>query len=430
MDNMENKNRFWKGVMIGVLVTAFACLVTVGTSVGIYMFGRRVIDNQVQVQADQSQATGPAGETKEKALDFDEVEKTLKELQYIVGEAYLFDEKVDVEKEKAGIYNGYLYGLDDPYAAYYSPADLAKFMEDTTGTYCGIGAQVSQNIKTGVVTVIRVFEGSPAAEAGMLPGDIIYSVGEQSAMTIDLDVLVDQYIRGEEGSKVTVTVFREKDSEYKDLTIERRVLDVQTVSTEMLEDGVGYLEITSFDTVTAKQFQAGIEKLSSEGMKKLIIDLRNNPGGELEAVVSMCDYVLEDGKTIVSIVDKKGNKEVRTSKDSHAMDIPIVVLVNGNSASASEVFTGALKDHKAATIVGTTTFGKGIVQQIYTLSDGGGLKLTMAHYYTPGGTDIHGKGIEPDVKVELKEELATMLTIPKDEDNQLQEAVKVIGEMK
>lgn len=209
MDNMENKNRFWKGVMIGVLVTAFACLVTVGTSVGIYMFGRRVIDNQVQVQADQSQATGPAGETKEKALDFDEVEKTLKELQYIVGEAYLFDEKVDVEKEKAGIYNGYLYGLDDPYAAYYSPADLAKFMEDTTGTYCGIGAQVSQNIKTGVVTVIRVFEGSPAAEAGMLPGDIIYSVGEQSAMTIDLDVLVDQYIRGEEGSKVTVTVFRE-----------------------------------------------------------------------------------------------------------------------------------------------------------------------------------------------------------------------------
>lgn len=430
MDNMENKNRFWKGVMIGVLVTAFACLVTVGTSVGIYMFGRRVIDNQVQVQADQSQATGPAGETKEKALDFDEVEKTLKELQYIVGEAYLFDEKVDVEKEKAGIYNGYLYGLDDPYAAYYSPADLAKFMEDTTGTYCGIGAQVSQNIKTGVVTVIRVFEGSPAAEAGMLPGDIIYSVGEQSAMTIDLDVLVDQYIRGEEGSKVTVTVFREKDSEYKDLTIERRVLDVQTVSTEMLEDGVGYLEITSFDTVTAKQFQAGIEKLSGEGMKKLIIDLRNNPGGELEAVVSMCDYVLEDGKTIVSIVDKKGNKEVRTSKDSHAMDIPIVVLVNGNSASASEVFTGALKDHKAATIVGTTTFGKGIVQQIYTLSDGGGLKLTMAHYYTPGGTDIHGKGIEPDVKVELKEELATMLTIPKDEDNQLQEAVKVIGEMK
>lgn len=428
MDNMDNRNKFWKGVMLGVLVTAFVCLVTVGTSVGIYMFGRRVIDNQVQVQA-ESQAAGPAGEAKKETLDMDEVEKTLTELQYIVGEAYLFEEKADVEKEKSGIYNGYLFGLDDPYAAYYSPKELAKFVEDTTGTYCGIGAQVSQNIKTGIVTVTRVFEGSPAAEAGMLPGDIIYAVGEQSAMTIDLDILVDQYIRGEEGSKVTVTVFREKDNEYKDLIIERRILDVQTVSTELLENGVGYMEVTSFDTVTAKQFQEGIEKLNGEGMKKLVIDLRNNPGGDLEAVVYMCDYVLEDGKVIVSIVDKKGNKEIRKSKDGHSLDLPIVILVNGNSASASEVFTGALKDHKAASVVGTTTFGKGIVQQLYRLSDGGGLKLTMAHYYTPGGTDIHGKGIDPDVKVELNEDLVSLLTIPKDQDNQLQEALKVIGDM-
>lgn len=429
MDNMDNKNRFWKGVMVGVLVTAFVCLVTVGTSIGIYMFGQRMIGDQVQVQADQSQAQGTASDTK-KQFDLSEVTKTLKEIERVVNAQYLFKDKIDADKERSGMLNGYLYGLNDPYAAYYSPEDLSKFMEDTSGNYSGIGAMVTQNMQTGLITVVRVFEGSPAEEAGMLPGDILYTVAGHPASETDVNLLVSQYIRGKEGTRVDITVYRKQNNEYKDLSVERRNIDAQTVTSQMLENQIGYVGVTSFDTVTGDQFKQAVDKLNGEGMKKLIIDLRNNPGGELNTVVAMVDYLLKDGDTIVSIADSKGSKQVIKAKDGHSLSIPIVVLVNGNSASASEVMTGALKDNGAARIVGTRTFGKGIVQELFPLSDGGAVKLTTAHYYTPNGTDIHGKGIEPDVKADLSEDLASMLVIPKDQDNQLQEAIKVIQEMK
>lgn len=427
MDNMENKNKFWRGVLVGVLVTAFVCLVTVGTSIGIYMFGQRMMDGQVRVQAD-SKEEGTSS-TPQAQLDLNSVVKTLKEIEQVVDTQYLFKDKIDVEQERSGILNGYLFGLNDPYAAYYSPEDLAKFMEDTSGTYYGIGALVTQDAKTGQVTVARVFEGSPAEEAGMLPGDIIYSADGHLASDTDLNLLISQYIKGKEGTKVNIRVYRKQSNEYKDLSVERRSIDAQTVTSKMLPDSIGYVEVTNFDTVTADQFKKAVDKLTGQGMKKMIIDLRNNPGGDLDTVVDMSDYLLKDGATIVSVVDSKGGKTVYTAKDGHSLDIPMVVLVNGNSASASEVMTGALKDNKAARIVGTKTFGKGIVQQLFPLSDGGALKLTMAHYYTPNGTDIHGKGIEPDVKVDLNGNLNTALAIPVEQDNQLQEAIKVIQDM-
>lgn len=427
MDNMENKNKFWRGVLVGVLVTAFVCLVTVGTSIGIYMFGQRMMDGQVRVQAD-SKEEGTSS-TPQARLDLNSVVKTLKEIEQVVDTQYLFKDKIDVEQERSGILNGYLFGLNDPYAAYYSPEDLAKFMEDTSGTYYGIGALVTQDAKTGQVTVARVFEGSPAEEAGMLPGDIIYSADGHLASDTDLNLLISQYIKGKEGTKVNIRVYRKQSNEYKDLSVERRSIDAQTVTSKMLPDSIGYVEVTNFDTVTADQFKKAVDKLTGQGMKKMIIDLRNNPGGDLDTVVDMSDYLLKDGATIVSVVDSKGGETVYTAKDGHSLDIPMVVLVNGNSASASEVMTGALKDNKAARIVGTKTFGKGIVQQLFPLSDGGALKLTMAHYYTPNGTDIHGKGIEPDVKVDLNGNLNTALAIPVEQDNQLQEAIKVIQDM-
>ncbi len=419
---MENKNRFWRGVMVGVLVTAFACLVTVGASAGIYMFGRSVIDNQAEMQVQDGY--GPASEIRE--LDMEQVNDKLSQLQALVDQYYLFDEEIEIGREETGIYQGFLLGLNDPYAVYYTPEELASFMDETTGSYCGIGAMVSQNVVTGISTIIRVFEGSPAEEAGILPGDMIYKVDGTEVTGMDLTLIVNNYVKGEEGTDVVVTVFRESEDEYKDITITRRPIDVQTVSGKMLDDKIGYVSVLEFDQITGGQFTAEIEELEQQGMEKLIVDLRDNPGGELTTVVDMVDYIVKDGGRILTVADKYGKEEIYKAEDGHSLDLPMVVLVNENSASASEVFTGAVKDYGVATVVGTRTFGKGIVQTLFPLSDGSAVKLTTNHYYTPDGHDIHEKGIEPDVVEELNEEAATMAVVPEEKDNQLQKAIEIL----
>ena len=419
---MDSKNKFWRGVMVGVLVTALVCLITVGASAGIYMFGRRVIDNQTQVQV---QTEGTPSQAQE-PVNFENVTKKLEQIQDIIDKKYLFEEKIDTSEEEAGIYQGFLSGLNDPYAVYYTPDELTSFLDETNGSYCGIGALVSQNVQTGVSTIVRVFEGSPAEEAGILPGDALYKVDGTEVIGMDLSLLVNNYVKGEEGSQLTITVYRENSDEYKDITLTRRPIDVQTVSGKMLDEEIGYISVAEFDRVTADQFTSKIEELQGEGMKRLIIDLRNNPGGEVTTVVSMADYILKDGGRILTVANKKGTEETYDAEDGHSLEIPMVVLVNGNSASASEVFTGAMKDYGVATIVGTKTFGKGIVQTLMPLSDGSAIKLTTDHYYTPNGNDIHGKGIEPDLEVELDEEAAQEVVIPEEKDNQLQKAVEVV----
>ena len=419
---MDSKNKFWRGVMVGVLVTALVCLITVGASAGIYMFGRRVIDNQTQVQV---QTEGTPSQAQE-PVNFENVTKKLEQIQDIIDKKYLFEEKIDTSEEEAGIYQGFLSGLNDPYAVYYTPDELTSFLDETNGSYCGIGALVSQNVQTGVSTIVRVFEGSPAEEAGILPGDALYKVDGIEVIGMDLSLLVNNYVKGEEGSQLTITIYRENSGEYKDITLTRRPIDVQTVSGKMLDEEIGYLSVAEFDRVTADQFKSKIEELQGEGMKRLIIDLRNNPGGEVTTVVSMADYILKDGGRILTVANKKGTEETYDAEDGHSLEIPMVVLVNGNSASASEVFTGAMKDYGVATIVGTKTFGKGIVQTLMPLSDGSAIKLTTDHYYTPNGNDIHGKGIEPDLEVELDEEAAQEVVIPEEKDNQLQKAVEVV----
>lgn len=419
---MDSKNKFWRGVMVGVLVTALVCLITVGASAGIYMFGRRVIDNQTQVQV---QTEGTPSQAQE-PVNFENVTKKLEQIQDIIDKKYLFEEKIDTSEEEAGIYQGFLSGLNDPYAVYYTPDELTSFLDETNGSYCGIGALVSQNVQTGVSTIVRVFEGSPAEEAGILPGDALYKVDGIEVIGMDLSLLVNNYVKGEEGSQLTITIYRENSGEYKDITLTRRPIDVQTVSGKMLDEEIGYISVVEFDRVTADQFKSKIEELQGEGMKRLIIDLRNNPGGEVTTVVSMADYILKDGGRILTVANKKGTEETYDAEDGHSLEIPMVVLVNGNSASASEVFTGAMKDYGVATIVGTKTFGKGIVQTLMPLSDGSAIKLTTDHYYTPNGNDIHGKGIEPDLEVELDEEAAQEVVIPEEKDNQLQKAVEVV----
>ena len=281
---MDSKNKFWRGVMVGVLVTALVCLITVGASAGIYMFGRRVIDNQTQVQV---QTEGTPSQAQE-PVNFENVTKKLEQIQDIIDKKYLFEEKIDTSEEEAGIYQGFLSGLNDPYAVYYTPDELTSFLDETNGSYCGIGALVSQNVQTGVSTIVRVFEGSPAEEAGILPGDALYKVDGTEVIGMDLSLLVNNYVKGEEGSQLTITVYRENSDEYKDITLTRRPIDVQTVSGKMLDEEIGYISVAEFDRVTADQFKSKIEELQGEGMKRLIIDLRNNPGGDLKQRVSFC----------------------------------------------------------------------------------------------------------------------------------------------
>lgn len=446
---MENetktKNKFWKGVLVGSLVTAFAGLIIVGVATGICLIGRTVMANHRRLL--QPVAESPTGR---KELNMENIEDKIGTLQMLVDEYFLFEENIDTDLMEAGIYKGLLAGLDDPYTVYYTPEEYAALTEETEGVYCGIGVLVSQNISSGTITALRIFRGSPAEEAGMKKGDIIYKVGEIEASTMELDVLVQQEIRGEEGTWVDITVLRE--GEEIPLQIERRLVEATTVEYQMLEENIGYIEVTQFELVTGKQFAEAIDSLQEQGMEKMIIDLRDNPGGVLDSVVEMAAYILPEDKldgTIVSTSDKNGqgdryfsaDGEIRfesdlgqrdaryPKEDGHEVDIPIVVLINGNSASASEVLAGALKDYGCAKLVGTTSFGKGIVQSLLELDDGSAIKMTVSHYYTPGGVDLHKKGLDPDVEIEqeIPEDLVDAFEIPLDRDNQVQKAIEVLG---
>lgn len=431
---MENKNKFWKGALVGALLTAFAGLIIVGMSLGIFLIGRTAIDGPQQA-AESNQAENQDG-----SLDLNRITKKITTLQQIIDKYYLFDE--DATKVEDWIYKGMMYGLNDPYTTYYTAEEYQKLSEDTEGEYHGIGVMISQNRSTGVITVIKVFKDTPAAEAGMRPGDVLYKVGDMEVTGMDMDILVKDYIKGKDGSEVALTVFRQDEGEYVDLKMERRNVTVQTVEYQMLEDHVGYIAVSQFDVVTADQFKAAVDDLEKQGMKKLLVDLRNNPGGVLDTVVGMLDYILPDDLIIegdknlvrtnteatllVYMADKNGKGGQEYASDGHSLDIPMAVLVNGESASASEVFTGAMKDYGRATVVGTKTFGKGIVQNLIPLDNGTAIKMTTAHYYTPSGFDLHGKGIEPDVEVELKEELKNQITVDVKEDNQIQAALKAL----
>ena len=435
---MENKNKFWKGALVGALLTAFAGLIIVGMSLGIFLIGRTAIDGPQQA-AESNQAENQNG-----SLDVNRITKKITTLQQIIDKYYLFDE--DTTQVEDWIYKGMMFGLNDPYTTYYTAEEYQKLNEDTEGEYHGIGVMISQNRGTGLITVIKVFKDTPAAEAGMRPGDILYKVGDMEVTGMDMDILVKDYIKGKDGSEVELTVFRQDEGEYVDLKMERRNVTVQTVEYQMMEDSVGYIAVSQFDVVTADQFKAAVDDLEKQGMKKLVVDLRNNPGGVLGTVVDMLDYILPDDLTIegdkdlvrtnpeatllVYMADKNGKGEQEYASDGHSLDIPMAVLVNGESASASEVFTGAMKDYGRATIVGTKTFGKGIVQNLIPLDNGTAIKMTTAHYYTPSGFDLHGKGIEPDVEVELEEKLKTQAVVKPEEDNQLQKAVQVLKENK
>ncbi len=348
-------------------------------------------------------------------------------LMQLVDQYYMYD--ISVEDMRTGAYKGLLEGLGDPYTCYYTEEEFDALMESTSGTYYGIGAVVQQNLKTMYITIVKPYVDGPAYNAGMLPGDIIYMVDDVDVTGMDIDKVVSM-MKGPEGTIVKVTVVRDGEADPVELTITRGKIEIETIEYEMLEHDIGYILISGFDEPTPKQFKEAIEDLKSQGMKGLVIDLRDNGGGLLDAVVEMLDYILPEGM-IVYTEDKYGNKEEYRGTNKEVLELPMAVLINGNSASAAEIFAAAMQDYDAATLVGTTSFGKGIVQTILPLTDGTAVKITISRYFTPNGVCIHGEGVTPDIEVELEDELKQLVVIPHDQDNQLKIAINVLlGEIK
>ena len=364
-----------------------------------------------------------SSETSEKLdLNLGQVKHKTGEIEALIN-AYYLDE-IDGQQVEDTMYTGMVAGLDDPYSVYYSKEELESMEEATAGEYSGIGATLSQDPETKEISVVSCFTGTPAEEAGLLPGDVITGWNGSPVSDMELSELVSK-IKTDPDEHLTLSI--ERDGEELEVELTRRAVEIPTVEYEMLEDQIGYIRLLEFDEVTAQQFEDAMSDLEIQGMEKLIIDVRNNPGGVLQTVCDMLDQLLPEGM-IVYTEDKNGKRKEYTSDGEHQFTKPLAVLVNGNSASASEIFAGAVQDYGIGTIVGTTTFGKGIVQKIFYLSDGTGLKLTVAKYYTPKGHDIHKKGIRPDVEVELNEVLQNQSSISHEEDNQLQKAISVLQE--
>ena len=393
----KTKSRFLPGFLVGMLAMM---VITAGVVVGIVFSGT---DINITAKKQNNKSATEASLSK------------LSSLESIIDLYYL--DKVDNKKLEEGIYKGLFSGLDDPYSVYYTADEYAKLQEDIDGVFVGMGAYVSQNTETGIIIVTKAFDNSPAKKAGIKDGDIIYKVEDKEVTGEDVDKVVSM-IKGKENTKVKLTIYRQSEKKYIDVEITRAKVEVPSIEAKMLnkKKGIAYIQIVEFQENTYKQFASAIEKLKKQGMKSVIFDVRNNPGGRYDIVCQILDDLLPEG-TLVSTKDKYGKEEKQTS-DAKALNMPMVVIQNENSASASEIFAGAIQDFKAGTIIGTRSFGKGIVQQMWPLNDGSAIKLTVEKYYTPSGKNIHGKGITPDVEVKA--------STKGNKDVQLNKAVEIL----
>lgn len=430
---MEEKKNYQKGIVVGlaggILGTFICAVICIVIGINLYVIQRDSVQQEQTLPTETTTAGNEViAETpdEENKLINKEFTNKVEEMYELLGDNFLYD--MDEETLREGMYQGMMRALGDPYSTYYNEEDLTSFEETTTGKYYGIGVQVSQNMSTGVITMVKPFKGAPGYEAGILPNDILVKVNGVEVTGVDLTEVVGM-IKGEEGTTVELTLMREGEPDYVVVDVERRQVETPTVEIEMLENNIGYMLITGFEEVTAKQFLNGIGELSTQGMEGLVIDLRNNPGGRLDVVVNMLDMILPKG-ILVYTEDKYGNRDNEMySNAQYVLNVPLVVLVNGESASASEIFAGDIQDFEAGIVVGTQTYGKGIVQSVYMLEDGEtAIKMTVSSYYTHAGRNIHEVGITPDIVVELDEELRQKAEITKEEDNQLQAAIEALME--
>ena len=344
-------------------------------------------------------------------------------VENIIKENYLKD--VDDEVLLEGQLKGLLQSLEDPYSQYLTSDEYQSLTEQTSGTYGGIGVIVTPG-DDNYITVVSPIEDTPGERAGLKTGDKIIKVDGKDYSAENMDAAV-KVMKGEPNTKVTLTIMRtdsEGNSETMDIEIVREIIRIVTVKSNILDDKIGYIKITSFDGITYEDFKADLNELEKRNIEGLIIDLRNNPGGLLDVCKDIADELLGEGD-IVYTETKDGNREYLRS-DEDMIDIPLVILVNEGSASASEILAGAIRDHNRGVLIGTTTFGKGVVQRIIPFDDGSGIKLTISEYFTPNGINIHGIGIEPDIVVELPADVDVIGVDNIDGDLQLQKAIDVI----
>lgn len=335
-----------------------------------------------------------------------------------------FMEDVDNDILTEGMYKGMLESLNDPYSVYYTKDEVESLKQSSEGEYVGLGISVTQNNETKVITVTKVYDDSPAKDAGIESGDTIYSINDNVLTDETLDeLLVD--IKGEEGKEVKMQLKRGEETIDADMKLREVLIDV--VSYEMLEDNIGYIIIDQFTGTSTEQVEEAINDLKSQGMERIIVDLRDNPGGQLECIQAILNYFLPKDKLLLYSETKDGEQEkYYTENDGLITDMPLCVLVNENSASASEVFAGVVKCYDRGKLVGTKTFGKGIMQSTFGLSDGTAIKLTIGKYYLPDDSNIHGIGIEPDYEVKLPEDVTNVWALKHPDDPQLTKAIEVV----
>ncbi len=432
----KKRDSFFYGILTGMLL-AFLVL-SAAIIIDNSQKAKRIQGNQINQEAgneigsnqeagtNQGQtATDVAGQgalviNEDSAINSLTIRK-LQTLESTIKQYFFLDEKSQEELEN-GLYEGLMQSLQDPYSEYYTQAELVELMNHVSGVYNGIGAYVSIDPTSSLPKISGVIPGTPAESIGLRENDIIYKVDEHLTYGLTLTQAVS-YIRGEEGSEVELTIIREGESDYLTFQTIRKKVESPTIQYEMLEDDMGYIQIIEFDDVTTNQFAQALTELKSLGMKSLILDLRGNPGGGFNVVIDIAKMLLPEG-LVVYTEDKNGQRKDYTCDGTQEIDIPMAVLVDMNSASASEILAGAIQDHEKGTLVGTTTYGKGIVQQVFGFPDGSAVKITVSSYLTPKGRDIHGVGITPDVICEFDGE--AYYGSEDHPDNQLEKAKEIL----
>ena len=423
----EKKRSFWGGILAGVLITG-----TLLTGLFIFLFERQsalLEERYAEVTSTAKSGSSSSSSSGKKQnvntdgplVDNDFATKANLIYDSVVKKFY-FEDDIDTSKMHENMYKAIINSLGDKYAEYYTAEELNEMFMSSEGVYYGIGSYVMMDDESGYPILTKIFKDSPAARAGLLDNDIIYAVNGENLFGLTLDEAVAM-IRGPENTTVNLTIYREGAPDYIEVTVTRGKVESPTVEYEMKEGGIGYLQITEFDDVTTEQFINAYSSLKSQDMKAMILDLRSNGGGNLDTVLNIGEQMLPKG-IITYTEDKEGNRDTYNCKGKTPINIPLVVLTNGYTASASELLTGALHDYGLATVIGTNTYGKGIVQTIYPLTDGSGIKITTSRYYTPNGVCIHGEGIAPDIELEYDAELYSTQKI----DNQLEYAINFLKE--
>ncbi len=401
---MENKNaqRIYKMIMLILIVIITTSLITA------YATYQYLSSNGITY-------------SKINTTSLEGLEYTLSQFRSELEKKYIGE--INDEEMIEGAVKGYVDALGDPYTTYYTKKEMKEIMEETNGNFVGIGIYMTQDIQKNAILIIKPIENSPAEKAGILPGDIITKIDDIEYAGDKLEEASNK-IRGEEGTKVKLEIYRNGETKTFELT--RTKVIVSHITTKILDNNIGYIAISDFEGNCASEFETKYKKLEKQGIKKLIIDIRNNGGGIVDEALKIADMLVEKDATLLITKDKNNKEKVTKATEKPIINMPTVVLMNEYSASASEILAGALKDNEKATLVGTKTYGKGIIQELHQLSDGSGLKITISEYYTPKHNAIHKIGITPDVEVDLLEETKKQITIQEKDDTQLQKAIEIL----